>query len=295
MVIDVAFLQVRPSPWREAVDLANMMLVLAVRTDAERVYRRALQFFTAEEIAEAFAATRGVASPSQLRAVMKRDGRDLMAQFRAMAPPRRPISLQHWSVRRVLLAAAVAAAAVVGARVTFDMFTPIESVVDGTPTCGTDNVMVLMAQTVPSATSLPCLASVPAGWGVHGVHMSRGEARFSITSDQGGHQVAEATLLPAEDCTVAGAVEVPSEKAGMRRFELPEQPPPDLRTTRYYVFDGGCVRYRFAFHGDANPALMSAANSALAFQPRAALVDEVRSRTDLRLCGADAPPCPGGT
>ncbi len=33
-LIDVAFVQVRPSPWREAVDLANMMLVLAVRTDA---------------------------------------------------------------------------------------------------------------------------------------------------------------------------------------------------------------------------------------------------------------------
>ena len=37
-LIDVAFAQVRPSPWRQAVDLANMMLVLAVRTDADRVY-----------------------------------------------------------------------------------------------------------------------------------------------------------------------------------------------------------------------------------------------------------------
>ena len=42
LLIDVAFVQVRPSPWRQAVDLANMMLVLAVRTDAERVYERAL-------------------------------------------------------------------------------------------------------------------------------------------------------------------------------------------------------------------------------------------------------------
>ena len=38
-LIDLAFMQVRPSPWRQAVDLANMMLVLAVRTDAQRVYR----------------------------------------------------------------------------------------------------------------------------------------------------------------------------------------------------------------------------------------------------------------
>ena len=42
-LIDVAFVQVRPSPWRQAVDLANMMLVLAVRTDPERVYERALR------------------------------------------------------------------------------------------------------------------------------------------------------------------------------------------------------------------------------------------------------------
>ena len=90
IVIDVAFMQVRPSPWRQAVDLANMMLVLAVRSDAERVYNRALQLFTPDEIAEAFAAARGVASPSQLRAAMKRDGRDLLEQFRALgtvAPP----------------------------------------------------------------------------------------------------------------------------------------------------------------------------------------------------------------
>ena len=42
LLIDVAFAQVRPSPWRQAVDLGNMMLVLAVRTDPARVYRQAL-------------------------------------------------------------------------------------------------------------------------------------------------------------------------------------------------------------------------------------------------------------
>ena len=86
LLIDVAFAQVRPSPWRQAVDLGNMMLVLAVRTDPERVYRQALNYFTEAELAEAFAATRGVASPTQLRAFMKRDPRDLLAEFRALAP-----------------------------------------------------------------------------------------------------------------------------------------------------------------------------------------------------------------
>jgi tRNA A-37 threonylcarbamoyl transferase component Bud32 len=114
-LVDAFFVQVRPSPWRQAVDLANMMLVLAVRTNADRVYQQALRYFSADEIAEAFAATRGVASPSQLRSVLKQDGRNLLAEFRALAPHRRPVAIQHWSVRRIalsLLALGVAAAAV---------------------------------------------------------------------------------------------------------------------------------------------------------------------------------------
>ena len=102
-LIDVFFVQVRPSPWRQAVDLANMMLVLALRSDAERVYQAALRSFSEDDIAEAFAATRGVASPTQLRNELKRDQRDLLAQFRSFLPEREPISVQRWSVRRVLL------------------------------------------------------------------------------------------------------------------------------------------------------------------------------------------------
>jgi RIO-like serine/threonine protein kinase len=102
-LIDVFFVQVRPSPWRQAVDLANMMLVLALRTDAETVYRIALRYFTPEEIAEAFAATRGVASPTQVRVLMKRDGRDLLAEFRRLTPHHDPIPIQRWSFRRVAL------------------------------------------------------------------------------------------------------------------------------------------------------------------------------------------------
>jgi tRNA A-37 threonylcarbamoyl transferase component Bud32/membrane-associated phospholipid phosphatase len=113
LLVDAFFVQVRPSPWRQAVDLANMMLVLAVRTDAQRVYQHALRYFSEDEIAEAFAATRGVASPTQLRAVLKQDGRDLVAEFRALAPERQPVAIQHWSLRRIALSLLVLALAVV--------------------------------------------------------------------------------------------------------------------------------------------------------------------------------------
>lgn len=99
-LIDVAFGQTRPSPWRQAVDLANMMLVLALGSSAELVYERALRLFSEDEIAEAFAASRGVTLPSALRADVKRDGRELLHRFRELAPDREAVTIQRWTPRR---------------------------------------------------------------------------------------------------------------------------------------------------------------------------------------------------
>jgi hypothetical protein len=106
-VIDVSGLEVRPSPWRQAVDLANMMLVMALRTDAPRVYGAALKYFTPDDVAEAFAAAQGMAIPTELQRYLKEDPRDLIAEFRALAPSRPPISIQRWSSRRIGLTVSV--------------------------------------------------------------------------------------------------------------------------------------------------------------------------------------------
>ena len=111
-LVDVAFAEVRPSPWRQAVDLANMMLVLALSSDPDLVYERARLVFSDDELAEAFAATRGVTMPGQLRARLREDGRDCLGRMRALAPDRPPIRIQHWSLRRLGLTAAVLVGAV---------------------------------------------------------------------------------------------------------------------------------------------------------------------------------------
>jgi membrane-associated phospholipid phosphatase len=112
-VIDVSFIQVRPSPWRQAIDLGNMMLVLALRSDADTVYRRARAVFTPDEIAEAFAATHGVAIPTQLRTMLAEDGRDLVSQFRRLGPPRPAIRIQRWNIQRVVRTAWVSLVALI--------------------------------------------------------------------------------------------------------------------------------------------------------------------------------------
>ena len=121
-VIDPAFAEVRPSPWRQAVDLANMMLVLALRTDAARVYQRARLQFTDEEIAEAFAATRGLTMPSQLRRLLRSQGRDLHADFLRLLPYRLPpVRIQRWTWRRVVLTIATLAAVAMASSIIVDL------------------------------------------------------------------------------------------------------------------------------------------------------------------------------
>jgi tRNA A-37 threonylcarbamoyl transferase component Bud32 len=299
LLIDVAFAQVRPSPWRQAVDLGNMMLVLAVRTDPARVYQQALNYFTEAELAEAFAATRGVASPTQLRAFMKRDPRDLLAEFRALAPQRRPIVLQRWSARRVHTAAAMLAIFAVTTFFGIGLLLP-DTAATGVhvtlgaapraPDCGTGHAMILAAQAVPSAAFLPCIAALPSGWTAADPEIASGQASFVLNSGQPGLQTVTITLTAT--CDTSGAQQIPSDQPGMRRFERPLSLVPAYSGIRYYTFPGGCATYRFVLAPGASPVVTTTVDTAVAFMPRSALVSYIRRTEGLALCGRGAA-CPG--
>jgi membrane-associated phospholipid phosphatase len=290
LLIDVAFAQVRPSPWRQAVDLGNMMLVLAVRSSPQRVYQRALAYFTPDELAEAFAATRGVASPTQLRAFMKKDPRDLLGEFRALAPPREPIALQRWSLQRIALAAAVLAATVIAVQIVAGTVSPVGNLGAAAPTCSAaDHSMILSAQAVPSAAMLPCIAALPSGWSTGGADIASGKVHFWLDSDRAGLQAITVTLTAA--CDTSGAHQIPSDRPRMRRFDRVASLTPRFAGLRIYTFPGGCVTYRFSFAPGASPILADAARSALSFQPRPVLVNFIQRTEGLPLCGRGAP-CP---
>jgi membrane-associated phospholipid phosphatase len=262
-LIDVFFVQVRPSPWRQAVDLGNMMLVLALRSDARTVYDAALRYFTPDDLAEAFAATRGVASPTQLRQHLKEDGRDLLAELRAMAPTRRPISIQRWSFRRVWLIVVSFALLLLALLMGVALFFPSRGTVT-TPTCGTGRAMQLMAQAVPSATRLPCAADLPVGWSIGSAETVRGKATFVIGVGDGSSQPVTVTLTESCPAQIEGTEQVP--------------------------IVGGCVTYRSTLDDPGVPSF--APDGGLSFIPRADLIVAVETEDDQVLCGALAPPCP---
>jgi membrane-associated phospholipid phosphatase/tRNA A-37 threonylcarbamoyl transferase component Bud32 len=285
VLIDVAFVQAHPSPWRQAVDLANMMLCLALRSDPRLVYQRALRQFSVEEITEAFAATRGLTMPSQLRHLMRAEGRDLHAEFLELLPERpRPIAIQRWSIRRIGLAVLTLLFAAVILNIGWGLLIgdggvenePIEA---QTLRCAPHEPLLLMAQSVPTASLVPCVEILPAGWTLGDVFVGNGRSRFTLTSDRGGVLVAEL----AASCDLAGAVELTSERPGARRYLRIERNAAGVAMTRTYTFPGGCVTQRLVAPEASRQQLAGESSSALGFTTRDALAAALRRDSGGRL------------
>ena len=149
---------------------------------------------------------------------------------------------------------------------------------------------VLMAQSVPSATLLPCIRALPAGWTYGGSDVHSHSSRFWLDSDRAGIHAVEVLLTAT--CEVEGALDVTNSttEAGVRDYmrELVLRP---FSANRYFTFPGGCVTYRYRFAETADPVLALEADEALTFDPRAVVVAKVQRSLGLTLCGAGAPQC----
>jgi tRNA A-37 threonylcarbamoyl transferase component Bud32/membrane-associated phospholipid phosphatase len=248
IVVDPGFVQVRPSPWRQAIDLANMMLVLALRADPRLVYHRALRQFTVDDICEAFAASRGITMPTQLRRMIRQQGRDLHATFLRMLPSKpKPIPIQRWNRRRVmLLAAAAGVLAILIANPA--IFTNTERATR-TPTgledagCDRYEPQWLAAQAVPTAALIPCIRALPAGWVVVGGTANNGRAEILVDHNvtSGGTEEQQLLFSLTASCELSGTTEQPRDASGVRHYKKLSIEDDHLVATWIDVFDGGCV------------------------------------------------------
>jgi hypothetical protein len=88
------------------------------------VYDRARLIFDDGEIVEAFAATRGLTMPSQLRRILRSQGHDVHAEFLDMLPYKLPpVRIQRWSIRRVGLTVLVLCGGALAAAMAIQLLT----------------------------------------------------------------------------------------------------------------------------------------------------------------------------
>jgi tRNA A-37 threonylcarbamoyl transferase component Bud32/membrane-associated phospholipid phosphatase len=286
-LIDVAFVETRPSPWRQAVDLANMMLCLALRSSPEQVYQRSLGQFTVDEVTEGFAAARGLALPSQLRRMLREKGRDLHEDFIRLLPsPPQPIRIQRWSARRVALwALVIVLLAVLGRNVVSNASNAIsvETPLDvGNLACTHFEPLWLQAQAVPSASMVPCLRAELAGWEVGKVTVDDGRSVITLNHDRAGNGAVVLRLTAT--CDPGRATEMGSPAPGVVRYErLDQLSTAEFEATWFDRFPGGCVTYRLHSTDDVEGRFAAEAPALVGFVGRPALQQELERRSAGRL------------
>ena len=133
---------------------------------------------------------------------------------------------------------------------------------------------VLAAQAVPSATLLPCIEVLPAGWSVRDVDIRNGHASFALDSDRAGDRAV--TVVLEHYCDLPEATRVPTDEPGTRRFEQigPVGPGSDSPELASIYSRAAVSSTEFRFNREETSGPLGEATLALSFVPR----DELRQR-----------------
>jgi hypothetical protein len=133
--------------------------------------------------------------------------------------------------------------------------------------CEPESQTILIAQSVPTATRVPCVRDLPLGWSSMSTEVTDG--RVLMTFGVGSAVSPVVTVVFAERCDPAPGPAVSSQ-------DLP--------------VEGGCAAYTSTIPFGSQRLV--GFGSGLGWLDRRTLVDHVRDEEDLTLCGAEAPPCP---
>lgn len=156
----------------------------------------------------------------------------------------------------------------------------------GLPRCAQDGAahesgVVALAQSVPSAQWLPCVREVPVGWTFASFEPENGRSRLGFASDRDGPAALTVYLRPS--CDLAGAMEVPSGRPELRRYERATRVSSGYGGERHYTFPGGCITYVFDLRGDTRAEPVAAISEAFGFLSRAEVARQVHDSSDGRL------------
>lgn len=154
----------------------------------------------------------------------------------------------------------------------------------GDDRCARDPDVLLVAQSVPSAQTIPCFVTFVDGWTVTNDEVASGGTHLELTTNQ--IDGATWTVQFDETCTPdASAQEVPSDEsggpAGVSVRERAEETDASYRVIDWYVFAGGCVvsDVYVPFRMD-HAVILDDVDQMLRLVPRQKLNDAVLDETD---------------
>ncbi len=107
--------------------------------------------------------------------------------------------------------------------------------------------LLLMAQSVRSASLLPCIRALPVGWTFASLDARNKGARFWLSSDRDGEKAIRISINGS--CDTQGSIESATTRAGVRRYDRVQAVSSGYRADWYFTFRGGFVTYHFDLRG----------------------------------------------
>jgi len=147
--------------------------------------------------------------------------------------------------------------------------------------CRQPEPLWLQAQSVPSASMVPCLRPLPAGWTLGSANVRNGWSEFTVNHDRAGSQALVVRLTAS--CDTTGAIQRPATTPATQRYERPRAGSAAAGTTWYTLFPGGCVTTQFRPTRDTAAGLADEANTALDLATRHSLDQILNARSNGRL------------
>jgi hypothetical protein len=141
------------------------------------------------------------------------------------------------------------------------------------PTCDRSQRVAIVAQSVPTASFVPCIAELPAGWSVRTFAARRSGTDLVLRSDR-AHDDVEVRFR--RTCDVRSATPMAPRDDGVRTYVELDAVSPDYAGRMLDVFPGGCVTYEFAFERGPHITLVDDLRVAVGLQARRELRRELR-------------------
>jgi hypothetical protein len=139
-------------------------------------------------------------------------------------------------------------------------------------------MLVLLAQSVPDASAVPCLRTPVGNWTMGELDAHNGAAMINFQYQFGGGDHATIELRP--DCDVTGAREVASPFAGTRQYDRDLTRAGRYANEIYFVYAGGCTSLRFDMTATGAELRGGEIAGSLGFLPRADLDRQIRAASD---------------
>jgi hypothetical protein len=145
------------------------------------------------------------------------------------------------------------------------------------PVCGRLHPMVLSAQAVPSAPSVPCVRALPPGWHFEGFVARSGQVTFWLRSDLAGKRALQVSLVPT--CSVSGMHRTDSDEPGTERFERTSRSGGTQETVWTYRDGPTCTTYRFLLPVAQSTRLLRQIESGVGLEGRRQIAQAYRRAT----------------